>query len=225
MLEAPRYDGSSVVQEEDERHIEVADAFERCALHALADFHGLHSASVDVSTGRSVRLRCSRARLSSTAACSPGDAAGTIVAEASDSTEGDADAMLQPAMQKSPFRKQPQHGKQQCPDGKAGESLGGAAADSSPAVNRIEKKEVDDRPAGEELGAPGERNSEVFEHSAGMQLPFTAVDIVAVLQEERQAQAVLGRHADCSLTVDSLIAHRQEHLPAEMCHNSNAAPS
>ena len=35
---------AGVVQEEDERHVEVTDAFERCALHALAEFNGLLSA-------------------------------------------------------------------------------------------------------------------------------------------------------------------------------------
>jgi hypothetical protein len=214
---------ADLMQEEDERHVEVADAFERCALHALAEFHGLHSASVDVSTGRSVRLRCSRARLSSTGACLSGDSACPVVDEASHSSLGAPDAVVQSANQHSPLRMQPQQSLQQCSNEKSVESL--ADGESGVVVDRVEKKEVDDRPGGAGLGAAGERNLEVLEHSPAMQLPFTAVDIVAVLQEERQSQAALGRHTDCSLTVAALIVHRQEHLPGEMCQGSNAARS
>lgn len=191
---------AGMVQEEDERHVEVEDAFERCALHALADFHSLYSASVDVSTGRSVRLRCSRGRLSSTATCNAEDSFGTAVADASDSLAGGA--LPQPAMQ-SPGQIQSDRRQEGSTHGNTEEASGDAVA-----VDRQEKKEVDDRPiAG--LRAGGEPSS-VGAEPSGSQLPFTAVDVVAVLQEERQAQAALGRHVDGSLTVAALTAHRQE---------------
>lgn len=206
---------AGVVQEEDERHVEVTDAFERCALHALAEFNGLLSASVGAAAGRSVRLRCPRACPPSPATCStqvPVDF--TTEYDASESFGGSA--APQPAMQ-SPGALLQSH-----PGGRL-EAPQDAAAGSSPILERQEKREVDDRPSS---GARATR-----EHGAGvsaaceLQLPFTAVDVVAVLQEERQAQAALGRHVDGSLTVAALMAHRQEHLPAEMFNNGSAGAS
>ena len=114
---------------------------------------------------------------------------------------------------------------QHCPQDAAGGTSGAqlaAAAGSIPVLDSQDKMEVDDRPSSG--GRPaGEHGLGVT--SPASQLPFTAVDVVAVLQEERQAQAALGRHVDGSLTVAALIAHRQEHLPAEMCHNGTASPT
>lgn len=210
---------AGLVQEEDERHVEVEDAFERCGLHALADFHGLLSASVDVSTGRSVRLRCSRGRLSSTATCSgEGGALRATVGDASEmSTTGGADAQQRGSETGSPGKALPQNGQSPQAHRQVTE-VSEDVPESSIGIDRHEKKEVEDRPT-------GECNIEGLDLVAGMQLPFTAVDVVAVLQEERQAQAALGRHMDGSLTVAALLAHRQEHFPVEMCRNANAVPS
>lgn len=188
-------------------------AFERCALHALAEFHGMHSASVDTASGRLVRLRCSRSRTSTTAVNSTSKAGDSTTDVAPSTSDASATGAAAPQDASS--------GRRSSTRSEAHQSLGGpddvidVAAASSQGADRVEGKEPDDRPSdGDKVSAM--QYSAGQELAASVQLPFTAVDIVAVLQEERQAQAVLGKHADSSLTVAALLAHRQEHLPVEM---------
>jgi hypothetical protein len=211
---------AGMLQEEDDMHIEVEDAFERCAMHALADFHSVQSASVEVSTGRSVRLRCSGGRIDTSCAATRPTTRALDPPATETSSSSIGASMSETALGvHSPTHIQRDVAQQMDAPQITLEPSDVAAATSPARDSQAEKESADARQSAASR-AGGNCSLEGQELEPGSQIPFTAVDVVAVLQEERQAQSSLGRHADVSLTVAALMAHRQEHLPAEMCHDA-----